>query len=612
MAEDRDLKYTNKSFSDFRSQLVEYTKNYFPDTYNDFSPASPGMMFMEMAAYVGDILSFYQDNQLQETYLTYAKDPKNLYSLAYMMGYKPKTTGVSEATIQINQVVDADLNYQPNWGQAAVLAANTEFTADVNTKSSFTVDRKVDLSFSSSYDPTEVVVYTLAGGNPSEYLIRKNVKAISAKTETVSYTISDVEKFKTITIQDTDIIGIQSIVDTTNNRVWSEVPFLGQDTIFVDESNGALDLSTSPYLLKLKKVPRRFVSRFLSSGYLQIQFGAGTNDSDDSEILPDPTNVGAGLSEGVSRLDHAYDPSNFTYSKSYGIAPSNCVLTVTYLKGGGIKSNVPANTITTTGPNSTITSAGGSDTSKLNSSYLTFTNPLPATGGRGADTVEMLRENSLRAFNEQSRTVTLQDYTVRALSLPSKYGSIGKVYVTQDILTNSNRASTVLTDNNPLALAMYVLSYDGHGKLVSASPSVKQNLKTYISQFMIITDALDIKNAFVVNIGVNFDIIVRPNYSSRDVLLQCSIKLKEMFNIKNWSINQPINLSKISSALDRVKGVETVQKLEIVNKAGGVYAQYAYDIKGATKNNIVFPSYDPCIFELKYPDLDIKGRVTVM
>jgi hypothetical protein len=612
MAEDRDLKYTNKSFSDFRSQLVEYTKNYFPDTYNDFSPASPGMMFIEMASYVGDVLSYYQDNQLQETYLTYAKDPKNLYSLAYMMGYKPKTTGASEATVQISQVIDAGANYQPNWDQAAILPANTTFNASTNSGIDFMVDRKVDLSFSSSYDPTEVIVYNLAGGNPSEYLIRKDVKVISATTETITHTVTTAEKFKTITIQDSNIIGIQSIVDTTNNKTWYEVPFLGQDTMFVDESNSGNDLTTSPYLLKLKKVPRRFVSRFLSSGFLQVQFGAGTNSSDDSEILPDPSNVGAGLNEGIERRDYAYDPSNFTYSKSYGIAPSNATLEITYLKGGGIKSNVAANTINAVDGGTTITSVGGSDTSKLGSSFLTFTNPKPATGGRGADTVDMLRENSLRAFNEQSRTVTLQDYTVRALSLPSKYGSVGKVYVTQDILTNSNRAVGVLTDNNPLALAMYVLSYDGQGKLTTASPSIKQNLKTYLSQFMIITDALDIKDAFVVNIGVNFDIIVRPNYSSRDVLLKCSNKLKELFDIKKWSINQPINLSKISSALDRVKGVETVQKLEVVNKAGGVYAQYAYDVKGATKNNIVFPSYDPSIFEVKYPDLDIKGRVTVM
>lgn len=611
MAEDRNLKYVNKSFTDFKGQLVEYAKNYFPETYNDFSPTSPGMMFIEMASYVGDVLSFYQDTQLQETYLTYAKDPKNLYSLAYMMGYRPKTTGVAEATIEISQIIDAGFNFQPNWDQAAIIPNNSQFESSTNTAITFSVKNKVDMSFSSSYDPTEVLVYELAGNNPSQYLIRKNVDVISAEVKEQDYSIGSSEKFKTLTIQDSQIIGIESITDLSTNETWSEVPFLGQDTIFVDETNTGTDANDTPYLLKLKKVPRRFVTRFLSSGFLEIQFGAGTNDSDDSQILPDPTNVGQGTNEGINRLDYAYDPSNFLYSKSYGIAPSNTTLRIKYLKGGGVGANVIANSINTKSGGDTVTAVGG-DTSKLTSDFLTFNNPKPAVGGRGADTVEMLRENSLRSFSEQNRTVTLQDYTVRALSLPSKYGSIGKVYVTQDVLTNSNKSVNTLTDNNPLALAMYTLAYNAKGHLIVSNKAIKENLKTYLSQYMIITDALNIKDAFVVNIGVNYDIIIRPDYSGRDVILNCNKKLKELFDIKKWSINQPINLSSITSELDKIKGVESVQKIEITNKAGGDYATYAYDVKGATRNNIVFPSYDPCIFEVKYPDLDIKGRVTVL
>ena len=121
MAQSRQIKYVERDFNDFRNQLIEYAKNYFPDTYNDFTETSPGMMFIEMASYVGDILSFYQDSQIQETYLQYAKDPANLYSLAYMMGYRPKVTTVSEATIEITQQVDpieGDANYSPNFNQA--------------------------------------------------------------------------------------------------------------------------------------------------------------------------------------------------------------------------------------------------------------------------------------------------------------------------------------------------------------------------------------------------------------------------------------------------------------------------------------------------------------
>lgn len=611
MAEERDIKYVNRDFNDFRTQLVEFAKSYFPDTYNDFSPTSPGMMFIEMAAYVGDILSFYQDTQLQETYLTYAKDPKNLYSLAYMMGYRPKTTGVSEVEIEISQRIDATgADYLPNWDQAAILEANSIISSTDQSKTSFLIDRRVDMTFSSSYDPTSVVIYQLdPANNPEEYLLRKNVKAFSSEIVTTTFSVGSAEKFKTLTINDSNIVGVLDITDSDGNT-WYEVPFLGQDTMFVDEENTSSDSNQVPFSLTLQKVPRRFITRHLSSGNLQLQFGAGINDTDDSRILPDPRNVGLGAPQGVSKLDTAYDPSNFIFSKAYGVAPSNTTLTVRYLKGGGVSANVPANTVTQNSAANNIIAAGG-DTSKLSSTYLTFNNPRPASGGRGGDTVEELRQNALRSFNEQNRAVTLQDYTVRALSLPSKYGSIAKAFVTQDQLTNTNTSGDLIS-NNPLALSMYVLAYDNEGKLITAPSTLKQNLRTYLSEYMLLTDAINIKDAFVINIGVNYDIIVRPNFSGRDVLLQCNLKIQELLSTSSRNINQPINLSDLYSALDKVKGVQTVQSIEVINKAGGNYSEFAYDVKGATRNNIIYPSYDPCIFEIKYPKSDIKGRTTVL
>ncbi len=606
MAEERDIKYTNKDFSDFKNQLVEYAKNYFPDSYNDFSPTSPGMMFIEMASYVGDILSFYQDTQLQETYLTYAKDPKNLYSLAYMMGYRPKTTGVSETEIEITQLIGAAENFKPNWGQAAIIPEGAIITSTDKSQTPFILENRIDFNYSSSIDRTDILINDLDENGATSFQLKKKVKARSGTRQQTSVTIGSAEKFKTITIEDNNIIGIQSIVDLEGN-LWYEVPFLGQDTIFTEESNTNEDNITIPYLLKLKQVPRRFVTRFLSSGYLTIQFGAGTTQLDNIEIVPDPTLVGA--QNHISSLRTAYDPSNFLYSNSYGIAPNNTTLTITYLTGGGISSNVPANSVTnrTSGtPTATL------DTSRLGTDYLFFNNPKPASGGRDGDTVEELRENSLRAFNEQSRTVTLQDYTVRALSLPSKFGSISKAYVTQDQLTNTNNDNTTLLDSNPLALSLYVLSYDYNGKVIQPSKSVKKNLKTYLSEFMLLTDAVNIKDAFIVNIGVEYEIVVRPNYSGRDVILGCNKALQTLLHISKRGINQPINLSEIYAALDKIKGVQTVQSIGIVNKAGGIYSQYAYDTQGATRNNVVYPSYDPCIFEVKYPDVDIKGRTTTL
>lgn len=603
MAQDREIKYVNRGFNDFRNQLIEYTKNYFPNTYNDFSPSSPGMLFVEMASYVGDILSFYQDSQLQETFLTHAKDPKNLYSLAYMMGYRPKTTGVATTTLEVTQIIESDpLNsYLPKWDQAAIIPQNSVITSTDSSQTKFLIDSRVDLSFSSSYDPTEVTIESIDGSNnPTEYRLKKNVEVFSSEIQETTFSITTAEQFKTLTIQDSSIVGILEVTDADSNE-WYEVPYLGQDTIFTSGS------STFPYDLTLQKVPKRFVTRFLSNGYLQLQFGAGTNSNDDSVIIPDPLNVGLGVDPTTSKLNKAYDPTNFMYSKSYGVAPFSD-LTVKYLKGGGVEANIPANTLTSF--SGTVLDNG--DSTRTTSQYLTFTNPKAAEGGRDGDTVEELRENSLRAFNEQSRTVTLQDYAVRALSLPPQYGSVAKAYVIQEQLSNSNIDRTSITDNNPFALSMYVLAYNNEKKLVPASTALKQNLKTYLSEYIMISDSINLKDAFIVNVGIEYDIVLRPNYSGRDVIFQCNKALKSFFDTSKRNINQTINLASLYTLLDRIKGVQTVQKLQIVNKSGGNYSQYNYDIAGATKNNVVYPSFDPCIFELKYPDQDIKGRVTLL
>lgn len=608
MNQDRDIKYVDREFSDFRQQLIEYTKNYFPDSYNDFSPTSPGMLFIEMASYVGDVLSFYQDTQLQETFLQYAKEPGNLYTLAYMMGYRPKVTTVAEVEVEVSQNVAADgVTSQPNWDQALTVAQNAIINSNSAGNIPFLISEEIDFNFSSSYNPTEVTISSIDGGTglPTEFLLKKKVKATSSEIKTVTETVTTAEKFKTITIDDTNIIGILDITDASTGDRWYEVPFLGQETVFVDSDNGGSDSNLVPFLVELQKAPKRFVTRFNSQGQLQIQFGAGTIGDTDETFTPDPTNVGIGTPDGINTLDKAYDPSNFLYTRTYGLAPSSDTLTIRYLVGGGVTANVPANTLTQF--TATVTAV---DNTYENT--LAFNNPKAATGGKDGDTVEELRQNSLKSFAEQGRAVTLQDYTVRAMSLPSKYGSVSKVYVIQDELNSTKSTTDGIIDSNPLALSLYVLGYDNNSKLITATENLKQNLKTYLANYIPITDALNIRDAFIVNIGVNFDILVRPNFNSRDVILNCTNTLVDYFNITKWNINQPINLSSIYSLLDRVTGVQTVQKVEIVNKQGGNYSEYAYDIKGATRNNIVYPSYDTMIFEVKFPNVDIKGRTTTL
>jgi len=372
MVQDRDIKYVNREFTDFRAQLIEYAKNYFPDSYNDFSPTSPGMMFIEMAAYVGDVLAFYQDTQLQETYLQYAKNPSNLYNLAYMMGYTPKIIAASQVDVEVSQLIDATgASYEPDWSQTLKIGPNTRLKSTSTGNVNFIIDKPIDFSFSSSYDPTDIVIESLLGGNPNKYQLSKTVKAFSGEVKQVTQTIGSVEKFKTITIADTNIQGILSVIDSGGNT-WTEVPFLGQETVFVDTANTLSDTGLVPNLLSLQKVPRRFVTRFTSTGELQIQFGSGVASQDDSIITPNPTNVGMGLSSVTSRLQYAYDPSNFLYTQTYGLAPQNTTLTINYLVGGGAVANIPSNTLTTV-------IATGQITNPVRLSTLTFNNPQAVT-----------------------------------------------------------------------------------------------------------------------------------------------------------------------------------------------------------------------------------------
>tara|TARA_B110000285_G_scaffold147402_1_gene164544 strand:- start:307 stop:2133 length:1827 start_codon:yes stop_codon:yes gene_type:complete len=608
MAEERDIKYINKSFSDFKTQLMEYAKNYFPDAYNDFSPTSPGMMFIEMASYVGDVMSFYQDTQLQETFLQHAKNPANLYSLAYMMGYKPKVTSASSVEMTVSQNVTATgLNYKPNWDQALKVQESSVLSATTSNNPTFLTSKPVDFKFSSSYDPTEVQIYSLdENGKPAEYTLTKKVKAYSGTIKSTSKTYTTAEKFATVKVDDTNIIRILDIIDS-DGKEWTEVPFLGQDTIFQEVSNTATDSNLAPTLLRLKKVPRRFVTRFTSKGILEIQFGSGIAGSDERDFLPDPFRMQNSIDAGqnsTNELYRSYDPSNFLFTSAYGSAPSETTLTIRYLTGGGVEANVPANSIT-----NIVTAPAEAFSDNTSANTLAFNNTKAAAGGKDGDSTEELRQNSLRSFSEQQRTVTLQDYAIRSLSLPPRFGSIAKVYATQ---TSGDKQKDGLLSTNPLAISLYTLALDNNGKLVNTPYSLKENLKTYLSQFMMIADGVNILDAFIVNIGINFEVVTLPAASSRDVLLACTVKLKEYFNTNRWSINQPINLSPIYTLLDGVKGIQTVEAIEVINKTGGNYSEFGYDVRGATKSNVVYPSLDPCIFELKFPDVDIQGRVTTL
>ena len=618
--QDKDIKYLSKDYNSFKDQLMDFAEVYFPNNFNDFSEGNPGMMFMEMAAYVGDVLSYYTDTQLQESFLLLAKEKENLFNLAYAMGYKPKVIDASNVDLELFQLLPstgASGNYQPDFNYCLQINPNSTFNSTEGP--TFYTNNEVDFKVSSSFDPTELSIYQYdSSNNPEYYLLKKKTKAISGETKKQIFTCGAAEAFKTFTLFDTNIISIESIKDADGNEYY-EVPYLAQDLIFQQVENvGTNDPELlgfngeTPYLLKTLKSSRRFVSRFKANNQLEIQFGAGSSDKADEQIIPNPDNIGLGIKDGRSKLDTAYDPSNFLMTKAYGQVPSNTTLTVTYLVGGGITSNVNANTITD------IDTLFLSNEPNLNGSLLNFVktsiavnNVEAAKGGGDGDSIEEIRENTMAQFATQQRTVTKEDYIIRTLSMPSKFGRVAKAYIVQDdqISPLSNEFNRI---RNPLALNLYTLGYDNNKKLSNLNTATKTNLQTYLEQYRMLTDAVNIKNAFIINFALDFEITAYKNYNNNEVMLDCIAELQDYFNIDKWQINQPIIEAEVSNLITQVVGVQSLEKLTFKNKSGAAlgYSQYKYDFEGATRRGVIYPALDPSIFEIKNLNTDIKGRVT--
>ena len=642
----KTVNYLNKDFNDFRGNLIEFAKQYFPNTYNDFNEVSPGMMFIEMAAYVGDVLSYYIDSQFKESLLAYAEEKRNVYNIAQSFGYTPKVTSAAESVLDVFQTVPA-LNNKPDYRYALTVDAGTTVQASSNNTVFRTLE-DVNFKYSSSYDKRDVSIFETDGGAPTKFLLKKEIKAQSGTIVTEFFDFGSAEKYSQLKLSNANVIEIISCTDSDGNK-WYEVDSLARDTVFEDMENNTtndpvsvVDRDTAPYILKLKKTSRRFTTYINENDEVVLRFGAGISDNPDEEVIPNPDSVGSNLPGSPSYLTDAFDPSNFLKTRTFGLAPSNTTLTIKYAYGGGLDDNVNSGDITDiTSISYTIQDSLLSSTLVQNAKdSVAFTNSSPAKGGSAGQTVREVRESALAHFQAQQRNVTKEDYIVRAYSLPSKYGTVAKVHFVQDDqlnksadianlereITEEDIGSTVLSLQtgripNPLAMNMYTLGFDSSKRLTSLSETVKGNLKTYLSQYRMVTDAINIKDAYVINIAVKFGILTKTGFNKQDVLLRCIATLQDFFNIDRWQIGQPIVLADIAYELSLVDGVATVvppadnnpNNLPVVieNKfrTGDGYSGNFYDITSALKEGVLYPSLDPSIFELKYPNSDIEGKV---
>ncbi len=617
----KDIKYIGKDFPTLRKNLIDFAKTYYPTTFNDFNEASPGMMFLETTAYVGDVLSFYLDKQFKESLLPYASEKKNVTLLAQALGYKPKQSVAAVVDVDIYQTVPslgAGANNKPDFRYALAIEGGMRVKAGNGT--TFRRDAPIDFSISGSTSPTDVSVFTIdeTTGEPTFYLLKKQVSFQSGNKVTQTFTVGPSQAYLQLALNRTNIISIDKVTDSNGNE-WSEVPFLAQDTVHKRIANNQYNDPTltefnfeTPYLLKLNKTSKRFTVKMREDGKIILEFGAGTSTRPDEEIVPNPINAGS-LLPSVNKMSRDFiDPSNFMFTKAYGEAPANTTITVEYSIGKGIQDNVAAGEITDIDQIKYISDGAGLDNTLYNNTInsVAASNPTPAQGARGSETVEEIRNNALAHFNAQGRVVSKDDYMIRTLTMPSIFGSIAKVYTTQDEKLNITPETS--RTRNPFAVCLYVLSYNNNKELTISNPATKENIKNYLAPYRLLTDSITIKNAHIINIGVDFEIMTLPGFNSNDVLIKCINQLKKSFNIDRWQINQPIILADLYTDLASIMGVQSITKIEIFNlhDAQAGYSGNIYDIRQATRNEVIYPSLDPSIFEVKFPNSNIKGRVT--
>jgi len=617
MGDVKEVRYLNKDFFSFRESLINFAKVYFPTTYRDFNETSPGMMFIEMSAYVGDVLSFYIDKQFREGLLFYAEEGSTIRNFAYTFGYRPKTTTPASVTLDVFQLCPASssgASSQPDWKYALRIRQGMSVKSVTNSSVYFRTTEEVDFTKTGGVTAT---VYSIEAGNPTYYLLKKTVQATAGKLRAESFQFGQPQKFQKILLSEDSVTEIYSVIDA-DGYTWYEVPYLAQDTIMQAIPNTLTFNATlgifeedTPYLLKLRKVARRFEVRVRGDGKTELRFGSGISDNADEEIIPNTSLLSSTLPDGNINFSQNLDPSNFLFTKTYGQIPHDTELTVRYYYGGGADTNVPKDNLTSIDEIVVDINAVGLDATLLGQvrASIACTNPVAAVGGRGTETTEEIRLNAMAHFSSQNRAVTKEDYITRVLSMPAKFGCVSKAYILPD--TQLVSAGTTFQPNY-LGLNLYLLGYDINGNLTPLNDATKHNVRMYLDQYRMITDAINIMDAFIVNISVRFSIVVLPKFNKNEVLLRAINEVKDFFQIEKWQINQPIILHDLITLIASVDGVQSViGKPDISNlwRSSAGYSGYMYNLASAIENDVVYPSLDPCIFEVKYPDTDIKGQV---
>ena len=590
----RDINYLSKDFDSLKNDLMDYVKRQFPDTWRDFNDASGGMAILELMAYIGDVLSFNIDRQVNEAYINRAIETKNIVSLASNFGYNPR----SNTPAIVNLAVSADFNATTSADELCKIKKGATVFTNFEPVVAFETLNEINFA-----QPENRIIQT-AGGTTTVSV--SGVSAAAGITKTFSHTVNDPVKFLKITLPDKNISEVVSVSATDGSEYYG-VDSLAKDTIFVGDINGdASSSGDAAFILKIKRVPKRYTVEKEPTGLTSVRFGPGILTEEDSEVIPNPNDFVLppslrGSPSGFAPA--AIDSTNFLKTKSLGVAPKNTTMVVTYRQGGGVAGNVAPGSLTRivqrelefVVPNFQTLSA---DTAQAIFNSIGCSNGEQATGGEEAESIASVKINAINNMSSQMRCVTLQDYQVREMSMPSQFGTIFRSFARKN-------------SRNNLGVELIMITRNAQGQLSLPNNVIINNVEKYIQQYKSFSDSVIFTAGRIINIGVNFTIVPAPDANFSEALMNTILLLQRTFTTARTNFNDTIVISEITALIQSQKTVLSVPDFNIVNKTGSVgsrnYSGTSYDIRANTTAGIL--TFGPTdVWELRYPNFDIIGR----
>ena len=594
----REINYLSKDFDGYKQDLINFLKKYFPNEWQDFNEASGGMALLELVAYLGDSLTFLLDRQVNEGFIDRAIETKNIFTLAQNVGYVPKLSTPAITNLSIS----ATFQDATSGDVLFSIKKGSRVTTNFEPAVSFEILEDVDFSSPSNRVHTKVF-----GSTQATYSVT-GVSAAAGTTKLFSYSVgSTITPFLRLELPNTNVTEIFSVT-SNDGYEWYKVDNLAQETIFAGDTNTTGSSEETPYILKLKRVPRRFIEEKIATGRTSITFGGGISTAEDSEIIPNPEDFVLppsmrGSVSGFSPM--IIDSSNFLKTKTLGMAPAaNTIIDINYRVGGGLHTNVSSDGLSrfTTrkiifkSPTIELTNVAATDALLRT---ISVTNPQQATGGAERESLVSIKQNALSFFNAQNRAVTLTDYQVRVLSMPAKFGSVFRSYARKD-------------PANALGVELVLMARNSRGELIVPAETLKNNIETYIKRFKSFSDSVKLTDGKVVNIGTDFSIVSAPNINPNEALLEAFNIIKPMLVTVGSNFNDTLVVSDFIAKLQSSVKIRSVVRFNFTNLANTVdgrqYSTTTLDIPNNTINGILSLP-ENMIWEVKYPNLDIVGRI---